>query len=107
APAQILEKLPRPLPILGGAREEVEHRVTDRLAVAGEAEHAPFARDGRLRLVVDQADVVVMERAEIDVLPRVERLAGWNEAQVEGVGIGQLLLERALPPFERLPRDRP
>src|SRR5205807_6702384 len=88
------------------AGEDVEHGVADGLAVAGQPEHAPLAGDGRLRLIVDQADVVVVQGAEKDVLAGIERLAGGNEAQVERIGIGQLFLESALPPLERLARRR-
>ena len=86
--------------------QDVEHRVADGLAVAGMPEHAALAGDRRLGLIVDQADVVVVERAEVDVLAGVERLHGGDEAQVQRGGIGQLLLERALPPPQRLARHR-
>src|SRR5262249_56724576 len=103
AAAQVLQELPRPLAILGGAGDEVQHGVADGLAVAGQPEYASLARNGRLRLVVDEADVVVVQRAQVHVLARVERLARGNEAQVERVGGGQLLLEGALPPLGGLP----
>src|SRR6266700_1248585 len=106
APAQVLLELPRPFLVLGGAREDVEHGVADGLAVAGQSEHASLPGDGRLRLIVDQADVVMVQRAEKDMLAGIESLAGGNEAQVERIGVGQLFLEGALPPLERLARHR-
>ncbi len=73
----------------------------------GMADHPALAGDGRLRGVVHEADVVVVERAEVDVLAGIERLHRRDEAQVQRIRIGELLLERALPPLERLAGHRP
>ena len=73
----------------------------------GMPDDAALARDRRVGRVVHEAHVVVVERAEVDVLAGVERFHGRDEAEVERVRIRQLLLERVLPPLERLARDGP